>query len=145
MAAAARSSSMRSPTLTGMYVKTVPASVRCTPSTRMSRMVNGWIARTGSATARSQARKKRFKDSAGEESVEVVVEREEREPQQQGKTQSLADLHGLFGHGTALHDFGEIIHQVTPIQQGNREEIEHSEAHAHQREEAKPRDPAQLR
>src|SRR5262245_33635224 len=123
MAAAARSSSIRSPTLTGMYVKTVPASVRCTPSTRMSRMVKGWMARTGSATARTAARKKRFKESAGEESIEVVVEREEGEAQQQCESKPLADLHGPLGHRATLHDFGQIIHQVPPVQQGNREQI----------------------
>ena len=40
-ACATFSSSTRSPTLIGRYEKMVPASVRCTPSTRMSRTVKG--------------------------------------------------------------------------------------------------------
>ena len=40
-ACATFSSSTRSPTLIGRYEKIVPASVRCTPSTRMSRTVKG--------------------------------------------------------------------------------------------------------
>src|SRR5688500_20339983 len=111
----------------------------------MSRMVKGWMARTGSATASHQARKKRFKESAGEESVQVVVEREEGESEQERQAQPLPDLHRLLGHRASLHDFGEIIHQVTPIQQRYRKEIEHSEAHAHEREEPEPGDPAELR
>src|ERR1700741_3710128 len=112
---------MRSPTFTGMYVNTVPASVRCTPSTRMSRMVNGWIATAGSGrtSARSQARResndREIKISAGEQAIEVVVEREEREAEQQREPETLADLHRLCGDRAALHDFGEIIHHVPSI------------------------------
>jgi hypothetical protein len=58
IAAAAFSSSIRSPTLTVMYVNTVPASVRCTPSTRMSRMTKGVMAREARGT-RSAARRRR--------------------------------------------------------------------------------------
>src|SRR3954468_22118959 len=104
MAAAALSSSMRSPTFTGRYVKTVPASVRCTPSTRMSRTVKGWMAKAGSATARMQAKRKRFKASAGEESIYVVVEREEGEPEEERKAQTLSDLHRPLRNRTSLHD-----------------------------------------
>src|SRR5205809_4029505 len=99
MAAAARSSSTRSPTLSGRYVNTVPASVRCTPSTRMSRIVKGWIARAGSAASRRTARKRRFKESAGEQSVEIVIEREEREPEEERQAKALADLHRPFRDG----------------------------------------------
>src|SRR5689334_22443921 len=160
MAAAAFSSSMRSPTFTGRYEKTVPASVRCTPSTLMSLIVNGSIANAGAARATRQAansgrarasappRDARgcFKSSsAGEQAVDVVVEREEGESQEESEAQALPDLHRPFRDRSSLHDFGEIIHQVPPIQQGNREEVEHAEAHAHQGEEPQRGHPSQPR
>src|SRR5258706_16268665 len=111
----------------------------------MSRMMKGWMARTGSAAARKQARRKRFKASAGEQSIEVVVEREERKPEQQCESQPLPDLHRPLGNGTSLHDLGEIIHQVPPIEQRNGQQVEHAEAYAHEREEAEVGDPADLR
>src|SRR5258706_1990084 len=153
MAWAAFSSSMRSPTFTGMYVKTVPASVRCTPSTRMSLMTNESKASAGreAVSAQAAARRRpgnrgRFKkDSAREQAIDVVVEGKERKGQEQREPESLPDLHRPFGNGAALHDFGEIIHQVSSIQQRNREEIQDTQAHAHEREEAQPRDPARQR
>src|ERR1700682_4747856 len=118
----------------------------------MSRMVKGSIARAGSATASVQKRSmrannsgKRIKGSAGEQSIDVVVEREERESEQECQAESLSDLHGPLGDGTSLRDFGEIIHQVPSVQQGNRQQVEHAEADAHEREEAEVGDPAELR
>src|SRR5512143_1221304 len=115
---------MRSPTFTGRYVKTVPASVRCTPSTRMSLMTNGSIAKTelaasnrarkASRIARASDARGRFKDSAREQAIDVVVEREERESEQERETETLSDFHRALRDGTSLHDFGEIIHQVPP-------------------------------
>src|SRR5476649_1386004 len=124
----------------------------------MSRMVNGWTAsavvanaqktiahrarvdtngrnvrRRWITDARSIETRGRFKGSASEQAIEVVVEREEGEPEEQRHAEALPYFHRPFRHRTSLHDFGEIIHQVTPIQQGNRQEIEHPEAHAHQR------------
>src|SRR5689334_18340002 len=101
MACAAFSSSMRSPTFTGMYVKTVPASVRCTPSTRMSRITNGSNASAGRAAVSAAATAMRrpgnrelFKRySAREQAIDVVVEGEEREGQQQRETETLPDFH----------------------------------------------------
>src|SRR3954468_24550839 len=129
MAAAAFSSSMRSPTFTGRYVKTVPASVRCTPSTRMSRMTKGSKASAGrdAVSAHAIARRRpenrgRFKlDSAREQAIDVVVESEKRECQQQRETESLPDFHRPVGYRAALHDFGKIIHQVPPIEERNRQ------------------------
>src|SRR5687767_9175910 len=118
----------------------------------MSRMTNGWIASAGklatSAAAIARRRltmRERFKDSAGEQTIEVVVEGEEGKSHEQRETQALPDLHGPFGDGTAFHDFGEIIHQVPSIEQRYGQEIEHAEAHAHEGEEAQIGDPAELR
>src|SRR5258705_4105231 len=137
---------MRSPTFTGRYVNTVRASVRCTPSTRMSLMTKGSMASAGSAAAAAaQARRRRrsianalgtvtrgrFNGSAREQAVEIVVEGEEGKSEKQSEAESLSDFHRFLGDRRSLHDFGEIIHQVTPIQQGNRQEIQHAEAHAH--------------
>src|SRR5690349_17575397 len=111
----------------------------------MSRTVKGWMARAGSATARMQAKRKRFRASAGEESVYVVVEREEGEPEEKCQAQPLSDFHGLLRNRTALHDLGEIIHQVPPIEERNGQQVEHAQAHAHEGEEAQVGDPSQLR
>src|SRR4029079_6605317 len=125
-----------------MYVNTVPASVRCTPSTRMSRMTKGWMARdargTRSATARRRRWKmrRRLKASAGEQAIQVVVEGEEGEAQEQREPETLPDFHDTFGDRPAHDDFGEIIHQVPPIQQRNGQQVQHAEAHAHEGEEA---------
>src|SRR6476646_7232194 len=153
MAWAAFSSSMRSPTFTGMYVKTVPASVRCTRWTRMSLMTNESKASAGreAVSAQAAARRRpgnrgRFKrDSAREQAIDVVVEGKERKGQEQREPESLPDLHRPFGNGAALHDFREIIHQVPTIEQRNRQEIQHAQAHAHEGEEAQPRGPPGLR
>src|SRR5688500_12352230 len=100
----------------------------------MSRMTNGSMASAGrlASSAAAIARRRltmrgRFKDSAGEQTIEVVVEGEEGEPHQQRETQALSDFHGPFRDRTALHDFGEIIHQVPSIEQRYGQEIEHSE------------------
>src|SRR5690242_16961797 len=139
MASAALSSSIFSPTFTGRYVKMVPASVRCTPSTRMSLMTKGSKASAGTAMAAAHAMRRRrrrvrgrVKGSAGEEAVDVVVEREDREPDEKRESEALTDLHRTFRHRAALHDFGEIIHQVPPVEERDRQEIEHAEAHAHE-------------
>src|SRR4051812_33279413 len=152
MAAAAFSSSILSPTFTVRYVKTVPASVRWTPSTRMSLMVKGSIARTGSALASAHATRRRrpglrerFKFSAGEESIDVVVEGENGEAQEECQPHALPDLHRSLGDGTPLQDFREIIHEMPAIQQRNGQEIQHAEAHAHESEKHERGHPAELR
>src|SRR5438128_786311 len=117
----------------------------------MSRTTNDWIAKAGNAMASAVARtrrsqgKLRIEDSAREQAVDVVVEREEGQAEKQREPETLSDLHGPFRDGTSLHNFGEIIHQVPPIQQGNRQQVEHAEAHAHERQEAEVADPAELR
>src|SRR4051812_750923 len=101
----------------------------------MSRITKGWIASAGNATASAVAATRRnhtnpvIRNSAREQAVDVVVEGEEGEPQQNREPEALPDFHGLLRDRAALHDFGEIIHQVTPIQQGNREQVEHAEAY----------------
>src|SRR5258706_8233706 len=117
---------MRSPTLSGRYVNTVPASVRCTPSTRMSRMTNGWMASDGkeAASASRKARRENklracFKISAGEQSIEGVVEGEEGEAEEHREAETLAHLHHALRDRAALHDFGEILHQGPSIEDRN--------------------------
>src|SRR5512135_335400 len=124
MASAALSSSIFSPTFTGRYVKIVPASVRCTPSTRMSLTTKGSKASAGTAMAAAHAMTRRrrrmrgrVKGSAGEEAVDVVVEGEDRESHEEREAEALPDLHRTIRHRAALHDFGEIIHQVPAVQQ----------------------------
>src|SRR5690348_9652995 len=114
----------------------VPASVRCTPSTRMSLMTKGSIASAGTAMAAAHAMRRRrrrlrgrVKGSAREEAVDVVVEGEHGEAEKEREAEALADLHHAFRDGAPLHDFGEIIHQVSSIQQRNRQQIEDAEAH----------------
>src|SRR5258707_6523333 len=103
----------------------------------MSLMTKGSMASAGSAAAAAQARRRRrsianalgtltrrrFNGSAREQAVEIVVEGEEGEPEKKCQAETLSDFHRLFGHRRSLHDFGEIIHQVNPIQQRNRQEI----------------------
>ena len=60
MACEASSSLIVSPTLTGRLVKTVPASVRCIPSTRISLTTNGSIARAEGAYKPRVKKKKRL-------------------------------------------------------------------------------------
>src|SRR5450631_4445369 len=60
--------------------------------------------------ARSIETRGRFKGSASEQAIEVVVEGEEGEPEEQRDAEALANFHRPFRHRTSLHDFGEIIH-----------------------------------
>src|SRR5258708_17096861 len=161
MDCAAFSSSARSPSFTGRYVNTVPASVRWTPSTRMSLMTKGSKASAGRAAANTQARRRRrrgiaeapapintrsrFKRSAGEQSIQVVVEGEEGESQQERHAEALSDFHRPLGHGTSRNDFGEIIHQVPSVQQRYRQNIEHGPGHAQRGADTQPRHTATIR
>src|SRR3954471_20638004 len=111
----------------------------------MSLITKGSSASAGTAMAAANAMRRRrrkvrrrVKWSAREEAVDVVVEGEDGEPEKEREPEALADFHRALRHGTSLHDFREIIHQVTSIQQGNRKEVQHAEAHAHEGEEAEP-------
>ena len=48
----------------------------------------------------------------------------------------LPELHGAIGHRAPLNDFEQIIHQVPTVQQRNRQQIQHAQADADQRDEA---------
>src|SRR5260221_6172061 len=101
---------MRSPTFTARYVTTVPASVRCTPSTRMSLTTNGSMASAGSAAARTQVNamrrsfakalepvtRERIKGSAREQAVEVVVEGEENKARKKAEAQPVTHIQRFF-------------------------------------------------
>src|SRR2546421_4136046 len=128
----------------------VPGSVRCRPSTRMSRTVKGlndcaetWTLAASRHTAKTAAIPLRI-ISTGEYSVYVVVEREGHHHQQQREPHALAELHRALGHRLALDDFDRIIHQVPAIEQRDRQQIQHAEADADEREESQVRDPAEL-
>src|SRR4051794_4205458 len=113
----------------------VPASVRCTPSTRMSRTVNGSNAHAGTAHAQAHtaassagtARRRslgrtlifvvrRGERSRSEQAGNVIEQCEGHENGQHGHTNSLADLESAVRNRAALEYFGEIIQQMPAIQ-----------------------------
>src|SRR5258706_2623858 len=134
----------------------VPGSVRCRPSTRMSRTVNGlkdgaeadcaeaWTLAASRHTAKTAAIPLRI-ISAGEYSVQIVVERKGHHDQQQREAHALPELHRALGYGLALDDFDRIIHQVPAVEQRDRQQVQHAEADADEREKSQVRDPAELR
>src|SRR3990172_6940707 len=83
--------------------------------------------------------------SAGEKSVEVVVEGEGHHYQQQREPHALPDLDRALGNGPALYDLDRIIHQVPAVEQRDRQQVQHTQADADQREEREVRDPSRLR
>ena len=127
-AAATFSSSIVSPTLIGRYEKTVPASVRCTPSTRMSLTTKGAMASarfapsaSASASSAAPARRADSANVALEQSGEVIEKRQRHQHRQHGHADALTDLEGTVGDGTTLDDLGEIIQQMPTVQQRHRQ------------------------
>src|SRR5260221_6787457 len=161
---------MRSPTLIGRYEKTVPASVRCTPATWMSRTVKGSNAKAATGSANdteasagasvNSARKckvvrrawrfavRAHARSAGrrsEQSGKIIEECEGHQYGERRNADALADLECVVGDGTAFDDFGEIIQQMPTIQQRNRQQVEHAQADADQGQVADEDECARLR
>src|SRR5262245_55896497 len=117
------------------------------PSTRMSLMTKGSKACAGvawrvmsSAAARSQCMK-----SAADQAVDVVVESKSHQREQQRHTDVLTDLDGPVRNRATFENLEHIVHQVPAIQQRDRQQIEHAEADADQRQEQQVRGRAALR
>src|SRR4029453_3786635 len=109
----------------------VPASVRCTPSTRMSRTVNGSkahdVAAHSAATSAGAARRRRGgrrrmlwerpgERGRSEQGGNVIEQCEGHENRQHGHTDALADLESAVRDRAALEYFGEIIQQMPAVQ-----------------------------
>src|SRR5512141_3139015 len=79
-----------------------------------------------------------------EQTGEVIEKRQRHHDSEHGHADSLADLEGAVGNGTALDEFREIIQQMPAIQQRNRQQVEHAETDADQREIANEDEQARL-
>ena len=75
----------------------------------------------------------------------VIEKRQRHQHGQHRHADALADLERAVGDGTALDNLGEIIQQMSPIQQRNRQQVEHAEADADEREIADEHEHARLR
>src|SRR5262245_10011338 len=106
----------------------------------MSLMVNGWNAcapagaaaasRSAASTAATQ-----WRISNRSRANQVVVEGQNHYCQQQREADALAELHRALGNRSALENFDQIVHQVSAVEQRNRQQVEHAEADAEQREQ----------
>src|SRR6266550_6223760 len=133
----------------------VPASVRCTPSTRMSRTVNGSNAKAPAAcmaahSAISSARTTRSRGGAmacmvlerlvrcglrpSEQAGDVIEQGKGHEHCEHGHADALTDFERAIGYRAALENFGEIIQQMPTVQERHRQQVEHAEADADERE-----------
>src|SRR3954470_2752165 len=149
-----------SPTRNGSEPNTVPGSTRCRPSTRMSRTVKGSTAQAFAASARPATAetvrtRKRLKcffidsgERAGgedrrrqstvvlsEEPGDVVEQGDRHHHQQHRHATALQALHPRVGDAPARDGLPKIIHQVPTVQDGQRQQVQHAEAHADQSEE----------
>src|SRR6266581_8163483 len=106
--------------------------MRWMPSTRMSRTTKGWNAHAGpvSTSRKSAARSAFFTDGSltREQAVEVVVDGERHQEEEQREAQALAQFHRSLRNRAALENLDDIIEQVSPIQYGNRKQVEHTQA-----------------
>src|SRR5437867_1573634 len=110
-------------------------------ATGRTRTANSAPARTISVRTRHAAAPATRWTAAGmvrrrcsEQTGKVIEKRQRHQYRKHGHADSLADLEGAVGNGTALDEFGEIIQQMPPIQQRNRQQVEHAETDADQRE-----------
>src|SRR6266496_673947 len=111
--------------------------MRWMPSTRISLTTKGSNAHAGPvSTSRSAARSAFFTDGSltREQAVEVVVDGERHQEEEQREAQALAQFHRSLRNRAALENLDDIIEQVSPIQYGNRKQVEHTQADADQRE-----------
>src|SRR5437588_3351787 len=113
-------------------MNTVPASVRCTPSTRMSLTVNGSNAsaagtnRADSNTTSNANHVLILPDARGatarapwrasKEAGKIIEKRQSHQQGQHGHADALADLEDAVGNGTAFENLDQIIQQVSAIE-----------------------------
>src|SRR5205823_15013974 len=108
---------------------TVPTSVRCTPSTRMSRTVKGSKASAECASAARSSmcriwshapafiwRRRARCTGVSEESGKVIEKRQGAQHREHRHADALPDLENAVGDGTAFNNLGEIIHQVPAVE-----------------------------
>src|SRR5207253_5889988 len=81
--------------------------------------------------------------STGKQAIQIVIESESHHHQQQRKTDALSELHEALGDRPPLDDLDRIVHQVSAVEQRDRQQIQHAEADADQREEGEVRHPAE--
>src|SRR6476469_7133161 len=95
----------------------VPGSVRCTPSTRMSRTTNGSTAHaahdsadaTRLATSADTATRARLIRGRSEQAGNIIEECKGHQDSEHRHAYALTDLECSVGYGTAFDKFGEII------------------------------------
>src|SRR6185369_647451 len=149
-----------SPMRNGSDPNTVPGSTRCSPSTRMSRTVNGSTAQalatnataTIAATVRTRNRFSCFFMNHGlaptaqsdadsshkrltKETGDVVEQRDRHHRQQHCHAPTLQAFHPGVGDALARNGLPKIIHQVPSVQDRQRQQVQHPEAHADQGQE----------
>src|SRR5688500_10671878 len=122
--------------------------MRCSPSMRMSPTVNsppavcaktaGTAKRAGNAASSFR----RIGDGSTEQTREVVVEGEAHQYQEQHQADLLADGLRTLGQRAALGEFRELEDDLPAVEDRNREQIQHEQAHAHYRQERKERERA---
>src|SRR3569832_131786 len=150
-----------SPMRKGSDAKMVPGSTRCRPSTRMSLTENGetahaFAAKASAATAETVRTRKRlmcffmnqgwartaswampFSALLGlsKQARDVVEQLDRHHEQQHRDPATLQALHPGLGDAPARDGLPKIIHQVPPIQDRERQQVQHTEAHGNEGEE----------
>src|SRR3569832_108402 len=151
-----------SPMRNGSDAKMVPGSTRCRPSTRLSFTVNGSTAHAFAAkamaaradTVRTRKRLMCFFMNSGfgprrfvathfsalqgllsKEACDVVEQRDRHHEQQHRDPATLQALHPRFGDAPPRDGLPKIIHQVPSIQDRERQQVQHAEAHRNECEE----------
>src|SRR4051812_23408100 len=83
--------------------------------------------------------------STGNQAIQIVIESEGHHYKQQRKTHALSEFHETLGHWPPLGNLDRIVHQVSAIEQRNRQQIQHAETDADERKESEIGNPAEAR
>src|SRR5690606_16606392 len=136
-----------SPMRNGSDANTVPGSTRCRPSTRMSLSVNGSTAQAGKEASRLAAmevsvrprspRRMVFMDQkwSARQSGHIVEQGHSHHRHQDGHAPTLEAFEPDVRYRSPRDTFPKIIHQVPPIEDGQGQQVQHTQADADQCQE----------